>query len=311
MPTTTEPTDEELLEKWNRLKALPEVRALDRAFAPLADVATSLADDLGLLATSQGPQPETWEPECVSCRTGLGYVTKRNTYCAGRTECDACRGESLQERLRASGISFREIDQPLSALRNHDPAGVPYGAEYDRWLDYLGRFAALIPGQRVDPPFAFAYGSNGVGKSAGAERALRDAIRNGCAGRVVKFRDLVRKIMSAYGSGSRDPDERADGIVRTYAGLHLLVIQEVGMEDPTEHNYGLFFDFVDARWSAMLPTIFTSNYGPEESSLGAKMTERSHDETKMRAILDRIRGGVRENVFFLRGKSWRGHEAQR
>lgn len=313
MPPPSEPTDAELRAKMEQLREQARAQGLDRLFSEpvpvevlnsLASVNTKLVDDLALVAAST-PAVDTWEPTCVRCGADLGYTIRRGYYAQGMTECAVCREGSVAERLAASGISYREADRPLSALRNHDPDGKPYGPEYERWLAFLTRFAALRPGERMDPPFAFAYGSNGIGKSAGAERALRDAIRNGCAGRVVTFRELIRKIVDAYGR----KEAHAEDIVRLYSGIHLLVIQEVGMEDPTEHSYGLFFDFVDARWRACLPTIFTSNYSPDADSLGAKMTERSSDGTKMHAILDRIRGGVKENVFFLKGKSWRGREA--
>lgn len=311
---TPEPSDAELRAKMEQLREQAKAQGLDRLFSEpvpvdvlqsLASVNTRLVDDLALVAASTPAAADTWEPTCVRCGADLGYVTRRNSYVAGRTECGTCRAGSIAERLAASGISFREVDKPLSALRNCDPDGKPYGEEYERWLAFLRRFAALRPGERMKPPFAFAYGSNGVGKSAGAERALRDAIVNGCAGRVVTFRELIRQVVDAYGR----KEAHTEDVIRLYAGIHLLVIQEVGMEDPTEHNYGLFFDFVDTRWRMERPTIFTSNYAPESNSLGAKMTERSGDGTKMHAILDRIRGGVGENVFLLRGKSWRGREA--
>jgi DNA replication protein DnaC len=319
---TAEPSDAELIAKMNAQREAAKARGLDKLYRPAAQIATTLDEDLRLLGEVEARKaqflggPDTWEPECVTCKKPIGYTCAKGTYWKGRTLCDVCAGNSLEDRLEASGISFREIAQPLAALRNHDPDGKPYGEDYDRWLAFLKRFAALKPGERIDPPFAFAYGSRGVGKSAGAERALRDAIRNGCSGRAVKFRELVRRIVSTYGAKSKDDvDERADQIVRTYAGVHLLVIQEVGFEDHTDHNAGLFYDFVDERWGAKLPTIFTSNYSPEENSLGAAMTERTNDATKMLAIVDRLAGGFtkngkRENLFFLKGKSWRGREIE-
>jgi hypothetical protein len=286
----------------------------DKLFAPTAPVGTtSLIRDLALVADAQPPGDGTWEPECITCRTPMGVKARVGYYPAGLTQCAKCKEGSLDDRLRASGISFREINQPLAALRDHDPDGKPYGPEYSRYLEYLGRFAALKPGERMDPPFAFVYGSNGVGKSAGAERALRDAIRNGCSGRVVRMRDLLRHVTSTYGRSRDDVDERTDAVMRLYSSVHLLVIHEVGMEDPTEHNYGLFFDFVDGRWAACLPTIFDSNYSPDDDSLGAQMMQRTDDSTKMNAILDRIMGGLSKdgapvNLFPLKGKSWRGRE---
>lgn len=320
MPPPNDPTDDELREKQRMVREEARRRGDDKLFAPARQIATTLPDDLRLLADVDSKVAEvlsgsdSWEPECVTCHQPIGYTSKRGYYAENRTLCDRCRGDSLDDRLKASGISFREINQELSALRNHGPDGRPYGPEYDRWLAFLGRFAALKPGERIDPPFAFVYGSNGVGKSAGSERALRDAIRSGCSGRAVTFRDLVRKITSSYGASKKDEiNDSADEIVRTFAGVHLLVVHEVGLEDHTDHNYGLFYDFVDARWKSCLPTIFDSNYAPGEDSLGSLMTERTSDDTKMRAIIDRLSGGFTkngkaENLFLLRGASWRGKE---
>ena len=305
---TPQPTDDELREKLCRAREAAGV-SQSSAREPV-QIATTLREDLQRVAEESGPESSTWEPTCIRCSSPLGYIANRRAYHVGQTECDACRCASLENRLQASGIGVREIDQPLETLRPYDPDGKPYGQEYERWLVFLRQFAALRPGERMDPPFAFVYGSNGVGKSAGAERALRAAICNGCSGRVVTFRELVRKIMSAYGSRS---DDRAEDIVSNYVGIHLLVIHEVGMEDHTDHNYGLFYDFVDARWRSCQPTIFTSNYSPSIDSRGAVMLERTSDDTKMRAIIDRLSGGFTKdgkavNLFFLRGKSWRGRE---
>lgn len=262
---------------------------------------------------------DSWEPTCVSCGALLGYLARSGSYAEGKTECATCRNGSIATRLTASGISFREIDPPLGALIRpcDDPANADLDAktirertqEFDRYLAFLQRFAALRPGQRIDPPFAFVFGNVGTGKSAGAERALRDAIRNGgCSGRVVRFSDLVRKIYDTYRRDEESRDLRTEDILRTYSSVHLLVIHEIGPDAETDHALGLFFDFVDARHQAKLPTIFTSNYAPDQESLGARMGGRASDEVRVRGILDRISGGVRENVFCLRGPSWRGRE---
>lgn len=263
---------------------------------PAANVAPRVPVAAGVTVTAA----EDWEPECVRCQQPLGYRARKGSY-GRQTECRECRAGSVAARLEASGIGYREINQPLEAL-------VSSGPEFDRWLAFLRSFAALKPGQRLNPPFAFVCGNNGVGKSAGAQRALRDAIRGGCAGRFVRFSELIQKIYSTYGKASDDRDERTDDVVRLYASIHLLVIDEVGLETPSDHAMALFFDFVDDRWKSSLPTIFTSNYALDEDSLGAHIAERAADPTRMRGILDRLRGGTGGNVFILRGKSWRGRE---
>lgn len=286
------------------VRDLVPITELSQAHVPAVDGEVTLLHPVG-----------RWEPKCVSCGALLGYMTREGSYVAGKTECASCRAGSLEARLRASGISYREMLEPLDALVRpvDDPECQALDAktlrertaEFDRYLAFLRRFAALTPGERIDPPFAFVFGNVGTGKSAGAERALRDAIKNGCAGRVVRYSDMVRKIYDTYGKDGSGSESTAD-LVRLYSSIHLLVIHEVGPDAETDHALGLFFDFVDARFSAKLPTIFDANYAPEEDSLGARMGGRATDSVRVRGIIDRISGGVRENAFCLTGPSWRG-----
>jgi DNA replication protein DnaC len=205
------------------------------------------------------------------------------------------RAGSVEQRLAVSGIGWSELHEPLDALQSNGP-------EFDRYMSYLRTFASLVPGQRLVPPFAFVCGNNGVGKSAGAQRALRDAIRNGSQGRFLRLSQLLDAIYATYGGG----DETTDDRMRFYASVHLLVIDEVGGETSSDHAMNRFFDLVDDRYKNRLPTIFTSNYLPQEDSLGAHISERTGDPTRMKGIMDRIRGGVGTNLFVIRGKSWRG-----
>lgn len=298
---TNDMTDEEFAAKFAAAKKRITFTGDDGASAvPIA--AETLPPWVGVAPSGQGDTVEAeWSPECVRCTKPMGYRAKFRTYGA-QTECAACAQGSSESRLKASGISHREIAEPLSSL-------VSSGPEFDRWLAFCRRFAALKPAERIDPPFAFVCGNNGVGKSAGAQRALRDAILAGCSGRFVRFSELISKIYSTYGRKWDEVDERTADVILLYSSVHLLVIDEVGLETPSDHAMGLFFDFVDDRWKSCLPTIFTSNYALAENALGAHITERAADETRMRGILDRLRGGTGDQVFVLKGKSWRGREA--
>lgn len=295
-------------------------------FVPLGTALRSAMSGLPLSPGEKGVKPaiEMWEPTCVSCGADLGYKARLSYYAPGRTLCADCSGKGLAARMKASGISHREIDAPLDALvrPKDDPLNASLDpkvlrerdAEFARYMDFLHTFAALKPEGRMDPPFAFAYGNIGTGKSAGAERALRDAIRNGCSGRTVKFSTLVRMIYDTYSAAQKSGkdydarDYKTEDVLRLYSSIHLLVVHEVGPDADSDHALSLFFDFVDDRHQAMLPTIFTSNYAPDVESLGARMGGRARDDVRVRGIIDRIGGGVRENVFCLLGPSWRGRE---
>lgn len=288
----TEPTDEELIEK------LRKAREIAASMGGMAEYVPERPRGLELHAL--GESAATWEPPCLTCHEPIGYAAPDGKYLAA-TECAKCRAGSIAQRLAASGISDREITQPLDDLKPHAPDGRPY-EDYAKWMTYLRAFAGLTPRMRLEPPFAFVAGNNGVGKSAGAQRALRDAIRGGCQGRFIKLSELLRAIYATY-----DTDERTEDRIRFYTSVHLLVIDEVGQEPASDHAMGLFFDIVDDRWRSSRPTIFTSNYLPVSESLGASMT-RGDDPTRMKGILDRICGGARANLFVIKGKSWRGNE---
>lgn len=290
----TDPTEEELREKLRRAREIAQGMGGMVPFIP---------EQPRDITPHRLPQTAaTWDPPCTACREPIGYTAPEGKY-IGTTECASCRQGSVAARLAASGITHREINARLDDLKPHGPDGRRYSEDWPRWMEYLRHFAALEPRLPIDPPFAFACGNNGVGKSAGAQRALRDAIMHGCQGRYLRLSELLRAIYATYGT-----DEHTEDRVAFYSGVHLLVIDEVGQEDATDHAMGLFFDLVDARWSARRPTIFLSNYLPREDSLGAHMMSRTDDPTRMKGILDRICGGARANMFVIRGASWRGHE---
>lgn len=293
-PTPTEISDDDLRELTRAAREKAAANGGVVEFQPIEP------ERLGVSTHALPSGVATWEPPCTKCFEPIGYTAPDGKY-VGTTECAKCRAGSVAARLAASGITPLEIDAPLRDLKTHGPDGKPY-TDYTQWLAYLHSFAALQPGQRINPPFAFACGNNGVGKSAGAQRALRDAINNGCQGRYLRLSELLRGIYATYGT-----DESTEDRMRFYANVHLLVIDEVGQDEASDHAMGLFFEVADDRWSRSMPTIFLSNYLPQADSLGARITEKNDNATRMKGIIDRIIGGARSNIFVIRGKSWRSH----
>jgi hypothetical protein len=295
-----EPSDEQL-------RALQESARAEAKRKGVFDLpATPIAEIVRRVPTvdrleSGGDDDDLWQPPCVTCKEPIGYRCRTKTYLA-QTECASCAAGSVSVRLEASGISFSERDEPLAALKPHGSDGKPYGDDWTRYMAFLAFFAALKPGERLSPPFAFVCGSNGVGKTAGAERALRDAIRNGCQGRSLRLSTILDSIYSTYGG---EADESAKDRMHFFASIHLLVIQEVGKGTPKDHAVDRFFDIVDDRAANRMPTIYTSNYLPQADSLGVKLAGSGEDATPMHGILDRIRGGCGPNQFIILGKSWR------
>lgn len=289
-----EPTDDELREKLRKAREIAAARGGMAPFVP--------EPPRGIQTHRLPDGIATWEPPCTNCHEPIGYLAPDGKYVVV-TECAKCRAGSIAARLAASGISHREISAELNALKPHGPDGKLYSEDWPRWMTYLRNFGGLTPRVAIEPPFAFACGNNGVGKSAGGQRALRDAIMNGCQGRYLRLSELLSAIYATYGT-----DEKTEDRIAFYSTIHLLVIDEVGQEDATDHAMGLFFGLVDSRWANKKPTIFLSNYLPQPDSLGAHMMSRTDDPTRMKGLLDRICGGARSNLFIIRGSSWRGRE---
>lgn len=289
-PVLRVPTDAEAMAKLERAREIARERGM---FDLPMSHASEFAPRIPSLPTFEPPpqQSATWEPVCVTagCGQPLGYRAKLDKYGAV-VLCAACRAGSIEERLRLSGISYVEMEQPLSALLGSAP-------DFVRYMSFLKKFANLKPGERLKPPFAFVYGSRGVGKSAGAQRALRDAIKRGCQGRFVTLQGLLHQIYDTYGS------EKSVDMLGFFSSVHLLVVDSVGHEHATEHSMANFFELVNDRWRNCLPTIFEANYAPTQASLGAVQGD---NDARTMAILDRIRGGAGEQVFQIIGKSKRG-----
>lgn len=294
---------------------LRELTRVARAKVAAAMATRSVSDAQAYIAETQMPRPEglqahalpanaaTWEPPCMTCHDPIGYTAPAGKY-VGATECAKCRAGSVERRLANSGISEREYGQRLDDLKMHGPDSRGY-TDYVRWIAFLRAFAALTPGAKLDPPFAFACGHRGVGKSAGAQRALYAAIVNGCQGVYVRVTDLLRDVYATYGA---EPDDRTIDRFRFFADVHLLVIDQIGQDVMSEHAQSVFFDIVDDRWRKLKPTILLSNFTPEES---IRTKSADAQDPTMLAMVDRMRGGARANLFVICGKSWRGSEVAR
>ncbi len=114
------------------------------------------------------------------------------------------------------------------------------------------RVLALARGGRG----AYLFGEPGTGKTYAASCAVRLAVEASPAGpvpaRIVTAARLLDEVRDGYGSG--------DGALGRAEAIPLLALDDLGAERPTEWAVETLTRLLDARLSAGLPTIVTSNH---------------------------------------------------
>jgi DNA replication protein DnaC len=123
-------------------------------------------------------------------------------------------------------------------------------------------------------------GATGCGKTGLATGFLIHAINQGYTGRYVLFADLVAEL---YRSVADHSEAR---VLKNYAALDILLIDEIGYIEVEPVQVGLFFSLMQQRHKKK-PTLITSNLGFSEwrsflkndhltAALIDRLTESSH-----------------------------------
>lgn len=106
-------------------------------------------------------------------------------------------------------------------------------------------------------PNILMHGPRGTGKTGLAWSMVRSLCEDGFEARIVNFAHLLEEMKDCY----------ARRLSTTFAAdahrLPVLVLDDLGVEKPTEWACGQLYGIVDHRYENGLPTIFVSNYGPD------------------------------------------------
>lgn len=110
--------------------------------------------------------------------------------------------------------------------------------------------------------------------------------------------DLLERIKRTF---SRSDDDEGS-ILSIYKTVPLLVIDDIGKEQPTEWAISTVYNIINGRYEAYLPTIVTTNYSTD--TLITRMTAKdTQDDTTARATIDRLIEMCKGIA--LTGESWR------
>lgn len=161
-------------------------------------------------------------------------------------------------------------------------------------------------GSRI-PNGLMLVGSSGTGKTHLAAAVLNAIIEQAPEIPVIgaAMGELLSKLKSTYGSYSEDGKAvREDELIKLYADIPLLLIDDLGSEQMTEWAIDRIFAIVNKRYNENKPTIVTSNFA-DDYDLAQRLTPQGQPAAMGAKVADRLAEMCRRVV--LDGKSYRSN----
>jgi DNA replication protein DnaC len=214
------------------------------------------------------PVSEALEEPCPECG-GRGWVVVADGRAGTARPC-ACRQRDVVPRLiTAAAIPERYQHCKISTFQTSS------GSTAER--------AQLMNARKVAERYADEFlledgtfrqsgllflGPPGVGKTHLAVGVLRRLIeRYRVQGRFVEFTSLIHQIQSTFDS---DSEESKRQILNPLSEAELLVLDELGAQQPTPWVRDILYLIINNRYTRRLPTLFTTNYRLEPPQVASK-----------------------------------------
>ena len=207
---------------------------------------------------------------------------------AQRKEREAMRAR-IAKLTRESGIKarfqYRTFDTFQIDKDNKKAAG-----QCKRYADAFNQIMLPTKGHdgTMQPPQKernglFMTGGFGTGKTHLAAAIANELIRGGTPVICMTMIDLLAQIKRTFDRGGSATEAE---IMRLYQDVPLLIIDDLGSEQPTEWGSTAIFSIINARYESYMPVIITSNYGSGE--LAERMTPAGSDGKNAKKTIDRL-----------------------
>ena len=220
-------------------------------------------------------------PRC-DCEQATAYWQEQDRQAAeaARQEEEAKRRRAMRQRvenlLGQSGIKKRFRQRTFPNFRTDTPGRKKnYGIakEYaDNWAYHQAKGDGL-----------YIEGTNGTGKTHLAAAIALQLIHEGVPVICKTSSDLLLDIKKSFdGDGIRESD-----VLDIYKRVDLLIIDDLGKEQCSDWSMSTLYSILNDRYEDMKPTIVTTNYN--QAALAAALTPKGYDDSKIAAILSRLR----------------------
>lgn len=117
-------------------------------------------------------------------------------------------------------------------------------------------------------------GNNGVGKTHLACSIANELIKNGIPIIYGTLINLLAELKNSYDSDNNISERE---IIKLYEKVNLLIIDDLGKENPSEWGLEKLFTIINSRYENNLPVIITTNYN--QNSLAERLSLNGEIET--------------------------------
>lgn len=183
----------------------------------------------------------------------------------------------IEDKLKRSMIPKRfqgkTIDSFVTANEGQERAKRISQWYVSTWTDRLENGSCLL-----------FCGNVGTGKTHLSTAIANEIIKAGCFALFTTVADVMRSIKSTYDKDSELSERQA---MRAFTDPDLLIIDEISVQQGSEHEKRLMFEIINKRYEDVKPTIVLTNLAPD--ALKEHLGDR---------ILDRLREGGGKMVLF-------------
>ena len=220
-------------------------------------------------------------PRCT-CERAAAYWQEQD-----RQEAERKAAEEEEKRRRAmrdkvkkllgkSGIKKRFMQRTFPNFRQDTPGRRKNFKIAKEYADNFAYHQARGDGLYIE-------GTNGTGKTHLAAAIALQLINEGIPVICKTSSDLLLDIKKSFDrDGARESD-----VLDIYKRVDLLIIDDLGKEQCSDWSMSTLYSILNDRYEDMKPTIVTTNYS--ESGLVAALTPKGFDNSKITAIISRLR----------------------